>query len=348
MAMITELSGNEIYCLSQKDFQAGPIVIGNCINTLGLSDKLESTLKGILGQPLQSLTKMLYDGRLNAHQRMMAEAPASSIIKVNNSLLFHRNYLEFYSSGCVVNPEKQSAAFSASTDGKQFFILLDAGYTPVTFVFGNIAYATAFTGGLVGKFKAFNRGEVKHLTETFTQTRRQALTQLIQQAQEKKANAIVGVKTTTLAFSGVNEMLMTGTAAQHPLFSSTKQIVTSALSCDEIWSLAKMGYAPKQILLSSCVVSLGLIGSIAATFKALYLNEIPELTTLFQQARKTALEMIKRDADAIQAEQVVGVRTMIYHLGNGVFEIFNLGTAIEKLAGIKTLSDQLPLQATKF
>jgi hypothetical protein len=35
MAITTGLSGNEIYCLAQKNFNPGNIVVGNSVHSLG-------------------------------------------------------------------------------------------------------------------------------------------------------------------------------------------------------------------------------------------------------------------------------------------------------------------------
>jgi uncharacterized protein YbjQ (UPF0145 family) len=347
MTIITELSGNELSCLAGKNYIPGNFVIGNSVNSLGVSEKIESSLKGSLGQELKPITSMLNISRQNAYQRMLeaaASSNATGVIGVNSKLFFHWKNFELITSGSTINtidPSTKRPLFSASVDGKQFYALLDAEYAPIAFVFGNVAYATAMSGGLIGKLNSFKRGEVKSLSDTFNKTRRLALARLIQRAQEKKANAIVDIKTTTHLFTGVNEMLMTGTATQHPLLSASN-MMTSTLSADEMWNLAKIGYAPKQLLLGISIFSTGSIRNLSTMIKSLYQNEIPELTDLFIEARKNALDIIETEAKAINAEKVIGMKTHIYHLGNGLIEFLAIGTAVEKLSGIKTVSPSLP------
>ncbi len=347
MVTVTELSGNEIYCLAQKKFKGGDVITGNSVNSLGLSEKLESSLKGTLGKELKSFTHMLSKGRENAYDRMLKKAiSANGIIGVNSKLFFHKNNLEFITSGCIVTKENQSSnelLFSTSGNGKQFFVLLDAEYLPLSFVFGNIAYST-LTGGLTGKIKSFSRGEIKTLSDIFNQTRHLALERIIDQAKKMQANAIIDVEITTLTFTGLNEMLMTGTAVQHDLFKSEGNIMTSHLSHDEVWSLARMGYVPKQILMDTTVFSLGFMQGFKSVFKLLSLQEIPELSHLFDQARKNVLSRMKEKARMINAEEVIGIKTYIYHLGHGLFEFLAIGTAIVKMSGIKTQSESLPWQ----
>jgi uncharacterized protein YbjQ (UPF0145 family) len=349
MTVMTELSGNDLACLAQKNYAPGNIVIGNSVNSLGWSDKIESSLTGMLGKELKPITNRLNEIRQNAYQRMLNEATSSNatgVIGVNSRLLLHWNNLESVISGSTINATNQPAKmppFSASVDGKQFYALLDAEYTPVSFVFGNVAYATAMSGGLMGKLGTFKRGEVKSLSDTFNQTRRLALARIIDRAKEHNANAVIDIKTTTRLFTGVNEMLMTGTAVQHRLFADSS-MMTSTLSADEVWNLAKTGYAPKQLLLGTSVFSVGLIRNLSSMIKSLYQNETPELTDLFNQARKNALAIIDSEARAIKAETVIGIKTDIYHLGNGLIEFLVIGTAIEKLSGIKTVSLTLPAE----
>jgi uncharacterized protein YbjQ (UPF0145 family) len=349
MTVMTELSGNDFACLAQKNYTPGNIVIGNSVTSLGLSDKIESSLTGMLGKELAPITNRLNESRQNAYQRMMQEAAALSatgVIAVNSKLLFHWNNLESILSGSTVNATNQPTKmplFSASVDGKQFYALLDAEYTPVSFVFGNVAYATAMSGGLMGKLGTFKRGDVQSLSDAFNQTRRLALTRIIDRAEENKANAVIDIKAMTQVFTGVNEMLMTGTSVQHRLFADSG-MRTSALSADEIWNLAKMGYAPRQLLLGSSIFSVGLIHNLSAMIKSIYKNEIPELTDLFNHARKKALAIIDSEAKTINAETVIGMKTQIYHLGNGLIECLIIGTAVEKLPGIKTESPVLPAE----
>jgi uncharacterized protein YbjQ (UPF0145 family) len=349
MTVMTELSGNDFSCLAQKNYTPANIVTGNSVRSLGLSDKIESSLTGMLGKELIPLTKKLNDSRQNAYQRMMQEATAlnaSGVIGVNSKLLFHGNNLESIFSGSTVNAKNQAKKmplFSTSVDGKQFYALLDAEYLPVSFVFGNVAYATAITGGIMGKLSTFKQGEVKNLSDTFNQTRQLALARIIDRAREHKADAIIDIKAMTQIFTGANEMLMTGTAIEHRLFADST-MRTSTLSADEIWNLARLGYAPRQLLLGTSIFSVGLIRNFSNMLKSIYQNEIPELTDLFNQARKNALTIIDSGAKAIHAETVIGMKTHIYHLGNGLIECLIIGTAIEQLSGIKTESLTLPVE----
>jgi uncharacterized protein YbjQ (UPF0145 family) len=133
MAIITGLSGNEIFCLSKKDFTPGNLVLGNSIYSLGLADSLSSGLKAMAGGEITEITQLIIEGRENAYRRMMSEAmklQATGIVGATSELIFHIGKIEFLSKASVVhavNPQNHSE-FSTSANGKDLFAALDAGY----------------------------------------------------------------------------------------------------------------------------------------------------------------------------------------------------------------------------
>ena len=102
---------------------------------------------------------------------------------------------------------------------------LDAHYTPLQFVFGNVAYSIGIGGGLLGSLKTLGRGEIKEFSDIFNATRHLALRRLVAGARASGANAVVGIETRIMPFKGVHEMLMLGTAAHHPA-------LPASASCD--------------------------------------------------------------------------------------------------------------------
>ena len=74
-------------------------------------------------------------------------------------------------------------------------------------------------------------------------------------------------------------------------------------------------------------------------------GEISELTTLIYEARENAIAKIAQDAKAGGADDVVGIKTNVYQLGNGIIEFLAIGTAVKRMPGLTTVSPQLPPQA---
>jgi len=62
-------------------------------------------------------------------------------------------------------------------------------------------------------------------------------------------------------------------------------------------------------------------------------------------AREEVFNRLNREAQAIGAESVVGIKTYVIELGANLIEIFAVGTAIQKVTGITTASEALPAQA---
>ena len=352
MSVTTGLSGNEIFCLEKKGYAPGNIIVGNSVHALGFVGSVGSGLKAMLGGEIKQFTQLIEEGRETAYKRMLQEAEghgAVGITGVTSELIFHGGNIEFLSIGSAIHAVngEASSTFSTSADGQELYAQLDAGYEPICFAFGNTAYSIGLGRGLLGGLKTLGRGEIKEYSDIFNQTRHLALQRMIAQAKQHNADAVLGIQTSILPFGGVNEMLMIGTASRAKHFSAadTKDIVSSDMTNIEMWNMASLGYAPMRLLLGTSVYSLGVLGGITSTLKSFFRGEINELTQLVYSARENALSIINDEAKAIGADDVVGVKTYVYQLGNGLIEFLAIGTAVKKLPGVKTESDQLPVQA---
>ena len=79
---------------------------------------------------------------------------------------------------------------------------------------GNTVRAKHLGRDIVAGFKNMVGGELKGYTELLTESRREATTRMMQQAEQLGANAILNVRFSTNAItSGASEMLAYGTAA---------------------------------------------------------------------------------------------------------------------------------------
>ena len=351
MTVSTGLSGNEIFCLQLKNYSPGSIVVGNSVHSLGIIGSVRSGFKTMLGGEINQITSLIKDGRETAYKRMLEEAvskQATGITGVTSQLIIHGTNVEFLSIGSLVSSNSEvESPFSSAADGQALYAQLDAGYNPICFAFGNVAYSIGLGRGIIGGLKTLGRGEIKEYSDIFNTTRHLALNRIIHHARLHNANAVLGIKTSILPFAGMNEMIMIGTASSNPqlITDSENDIVTSDMTNIEMWNMARLGYAPMKLLLGTSVYSLGLIGSITSTLKSFVRGEINELTSLIYNARENALAIIHDEAQSIGADEVVGVKTYVYPLGNGLVEFLAIGTAVKKTDHIKTESEQLPPQA---
>jgi uncharacterized protein YbjQ (UPF0145 family) len=101
---------------------------------------------------------------------------------------------------------------------------------------------------------------------------------------------------------------------------------------------------PLKLVLGTAVYSLGLVGGIMAAFKSMARGEISELTSLIYEAREHAIGLIRDEARAIGADDVVGITTHIHELG-GLIEFMAIGTAVKRQAGATPITPTLPVQA---
>ena len=74
-------------------------------------------------------------------------------------------------------------------------------------------------------------------------------------------------------------------------------------------------------------------------------GEIDAVTRLIYAARENCLEHIRKEAEAIGADGVIGTKVHIYEIGSGLVEVMAIGTAIRKNSAITTHSAQLIPQA---
>ena len=353
--IMTGLTGNEIYCLNKKGLDPGNLVIGNSVFSLGFIGSIASSIKTLTGGEVEAVTKVIHDGRQQSFLRMMEEARSHSgrgITGVSSELVFHGSNVEFLSIGSTVHDEQGdpppgTEPFSTSANGQELYCQLDCGFSPIKFVFGNVAYSIGVGGGIMGSLRSLARGEVIEYSNALNTTRHMALKRIQDEAKAAGANAVLGIQTSISPISAMQEMVMIGTASHHPglpaEFSETP--ITSALSTEEMWNLIDMGYCPIKLVLAVSVFSVGFLGGVSALLKSFVRGEISELTQLIYHAREKALNKVKEDAERAGADDVVGVKTYVYDLGGGVIELLAIGTAIKKMPEMKTNSPALIPQA---
>ena len=218
---VTGLSGNEIFCLRKMSLSPGNLCVGNSVISLGVKGGLTAGLNILAGGEVPEITGLIYEGRRKALGRIIEEAKSHTgygVAGVSTEIIGHAGNIEFLSIGSVVHrsdPEEDVLTFSSSADAQQLYCQADAGFHPMRFVFGNVAYSVGLGGNMSGFLRSLKRGEVKEYTEIFDKTRHLALDRICKEAVRVKANAVVGIITTISPFLGAQEMLMIGTASSH-------------------------------------------------------------------------------------------------------------------------------------
>ncbi|HET9850649.1 MAG TPA: heavy metal-binding domain-containing protein [Candidatus Saccharimonadales bacterium] len=354
LSAFSGLSGNEMFCVDLIGYKPGNLLVGNSIFSMGVLGGLKSLGRGFIGGEVKSFTEMIAEGRRLSFERLAGEMESNNahgVSGVGSELVFHGTNAEFLSIGSALHAKNQASgqAFTSSSDGQELFCQVDVGYEPKSFVFGNVAYSIGVSRGITGAFKKLVKGEVRQYTEIFTSTRNLALQRITDEAKAAGANAVVGIRTSILPYgtTGVQEMVMIGTASTHALADHARPggVITSDLTAEEMWNVAKMGYMPQQLVIGTSVYSVGFVGGFKSFLRGFVKGEITEMTQLIYGAREESLKKVQAQADELGADDVLGLRTYIYSLGGGLIEFLVIGTAVKKVEGIKTRSEQLPPQA---
>ncbi|MBI2805340.1 MAG: heavy metal-binding domain-containing protein [Planctomycetes bacterium] len=348
--IVSGFSGNEMFCLAEKGWAAGSIVIGNSVQSLGFVGGIASGLRTIAGGEIENLTQLITEGRHAAIERLEKEAlshGAHGVTGVTSDLRNLSGLREFIAIGSTIKGKDYVGPFfTTACSGQDLYCQVDAGYDPRHFVMGNVAYALGVSRGFFGFLRGFAGGEVKEFSDMYNHTRHLALERLENEARERGANAVVDIHTHIIPLgAGAREMLMVGTASHQPAFGDLETPVTSELTGEELWNLARLGYAPMRLLLGTSVYSLGLARGIGAFFQGLGRGEVDGVTQLIYEARANCLEHIEKEAKAIGADLVIGIKVHIYEIGSSFVEVMAIGTAIKKMPGISTQTPILIPQA---
>jgi uncharacterized protein YbjQ (UPF0145 family) len=76
------------------------------------------------------------------------------------------------------------------------------------------------------------------------------------------------------------------------------------------------------------VRSMGVVGGVAASFKALRRGEVSQYTQLLEDSRRHAIDRMVENAGLLGADAVVGVRFDSSEIGQQLTEIVAYGTAV--------------------
>src|SRR4029079_15307176 len=172
-----------------------------------------SGFRTLAGGEVENITALISEGRHAAIARLVAEARrhgAHGVTGVTTELSSLAGYTEFLSQGTSVHAHAANPNFfTTSASGTELYCHLEAGYTPISFVMGNVAYALGIGRGITGGLSTLARGEVYHYSEMYNRLPRLALFRRRREAASVGANAVVDVRIDLRPFGpGVVELLM--------------------------------------------------------------------------------------------------------------------------------------------
>jgi len=238
----------------------------------------------------------------------------------------------------AMGPTGSRSLFTSDLSVNEFLLVREAGFRPVGLVLGTSVY---HVGLQVGRWS--KNMELDRLTEAMYHARELAMTRMEAEADVLGADGIVGVRLDIefKEFGGdLAEFIAVGTAvvADGPppsgVWRNLKGLpFTSDLSGQDFWTLIQAGYAPLGMVMGSCVYHIAHRGLMSALSTIGTNVEIEQYTEALYDARELAMSRMQAEAEALDAEGIVGVqlRSLPHRWGGHTTEFFAIGTAVRPL-----------------
>jgi uncharacterized protein YbjQ (UPF0145 family) len=235
-----------------------------------------------------------------------------------------------------LTPGEPGSVYTSDLSVNEFILVREAGFQPLGLVLGSSIYHV----GMQARQWSVNE-EMDTLSEAMYHARDLAMNRMEAEADELGADGIVGVRL-QIDFTEWGrddaEFIATGTAIQADDAGNWRnnrdKPFTSDLSGQDFWTLLQAGYLPLGMVMGSCVYHvahrsvLDVVSNLAAN------TELPQLTQALYDARELAMERMQREAEALQAEGIVGVQLAQnnHTWGGHTTEFFAIGTAVRPIS----------------
>ena len=227
---------------------------------------------------------------------------------------------------------RDRSLFTSDLSVNEFLLVRAAGFEPLGLVVGTSIYHIGFQMG------AWSRNqEMDVLTQAMYHARELAMTRMEEEADQLGADGIVAVRLEVSRRAWGNdlaEFVAIGTAVRHregELHRAPNgRPFTSDLSGQDFYTLLSAGYRPVGMVMGTCVYHVAHQG-LRTWMRRVGRNvEMPNFTQALYDARELAMERMQAEAEALEAEGVVGVQLVEGNHGWSahVLEYFSVGTAV--------------------
>jgi uncharacterized protein YbjQ (UPF0145 family) len=197
----SDLSVNEFLLIKQAGFEPLGLVVGSSIYHIGI--QVAGWKKS---QEMTVLSEAMYGARQLAMTRMEEEADqlgADGVVGVRLDIgryEWGQDMAEFIAIGTAVKHREgvlhrapNGRPFTSDLSGQDFWTLLRTGYHPVGMVMGSCVYHVAHRGMLKSMAQTGRNVELSNFTQALYDARELAMERMQNEAQELKAEGIVGV-----------------------------------------------------------------------------------------------------------------------------------------------------------
>jgi uncharacterized protein YbjQ (UPF0145 family) len=227
---------------------------------------------------------------------------------------------------------RDRSLFTSDLSVNEFLLVRAAGFEPLGLVVGSSIYHIGFQAA------SWNRNqEMDVLTQAMYHARELAMTRMEEEADQLGADGIVAVRLDVSRREWGNdlaEFVAVGTAVRHSEGKLHRapngRPFTSDLSGQDFYTLLSAGYRPLGMVMGSCVYHVAHQG-MGTWLKRVGRNvEMPNFTQALYDARELAMQRMQTEAEAVEAQGVVGVQLVEGNHGwsSHVLEYFAIGTAV--------------------
>jgi uncharacterized protein YbjQ (UPF0145 family) len=202
----SDLSVAEFALLDASGFAPLELVMGSSVYHIGwqAQNLRQSTELGVL-------TQAMYTARMNAMERMIAEAEAVGADGIVGTRLTFRqhgistDHIEFIAVGTAVISKTNPGAyrrpdgrpFTSHLNVQDFYTLLRTGHVPVEFVMGVCVWHVAAQGLMQTLRQMGQNTEMPQWTQGYYDARETAMSRMQAEAERVQANGITGVEWST-------------------------------------------------------------------------------------------------------------------------------------------------------
>jgi uncharacterized protein YbjQ (UPF0145 family) len=240
-----------------------------------------------------------------------------------------------------LKPGQPGSIFTSDLSVNEFLLVRQAGFRPLGMVLGTSIYHVGIQFGRWSKNQ-----EMDTLSQAMYHARELAMNRMEAEANVLGADGIVAVRLRVELKewgSDIAEFIAIGTAVQAEdggnWRNNRNRPFTSDLSGQDFWTLLQTGYMPLGMVMGTCVYHIA-----HRTFGNVLSNvgrntELPQFTQALYDARELAMERMQKEAEALQAEGIVGVQLSQHNhtWGGHTTEFFAIGTAVRPIRDDHTI-----------